>query len=161
MMADVIDLAMQAMNHKKQPEGEAFTHVDSPSLPQSNGLLTFEKTTFEAPSHPSKGTLQCTHNLNARAAQYYSIVEDLAQGPCAISTLEVLQSYPSQKKALLQAIRVVDSTNTSLLYFDPENSESRLPHSNALQIFVGCLGKQVHRTVLGEGATTCIMSYSC
>ena len=36
-----------------------------------------------------------------------------------------------------------------------------LPHSIALQISVGCLGKQVHRTVLDEGATTCIMSFTC
>ena len=26
---------------------------------------------------------------------------------------------------------------------------------------MGCLGKQVHRTVLDEGATTCIMSFTC
>ena len=26
---------------------------------------------------------------------------------------------------------------------------------------MGCLGKQVHQTVLDEGATTCIMSYTC
>jgi hypothetical protein len=26
---------------------------------------------------------------------------------------------------------------------------------------MGCLGKQVHKTVLDEGATTCIMSFTC
>ena len=57
MMADAIDLATRAKNYDKQPEGESSTHVDSPSQPQSNGPLTFEKPTFEAPSHPSKGTL--------------------------------------------------------------------------------------------------------
>ena len=81
------------------------------------------------------------HNLNARAAQHYSIIEDLAQAPCAMSALEVLQSYPSQRKALLQAIGAVDSADVSLLSFDPENSEPRLPHTIALQIPVGCLGK--------------------
>jgi hypothetical protein len=90
MMADAIYLAMRAKNYEKKPEGEASTHVDTPSLPQSNGPLTFEKTTFEAPSHPSKGILWCTHNLNMRAAQHYSIIEDLAQAPCAMSALEVL-----------------------------------------------------------------------
>ena len=161
MMADTVDLATRTKNYDKQPEGEASAHADPPSLPQSNGPLTFEKTTFEAPSRPSKGTLRRTHNLNARAAQHYSIVEDLAQAPCAMSTLEVLQSCPSQRKALLQAIGAVDSTDASLLSFDPENSEPRLPHSIALQISIGCLRKQVHRTVLDEGATTCIMSYTC
>ena len=90
MMADAVDLAMRAKNYEKQREGEPSTHVDSPSLPQSNGPLTFKKTTFEATSHPSKGTLRHTHNLNAQAAQHYSIVEDLAQALCAMSTLEVL-----------------------------------------------------------------------
>ena len=144
MMANVVDLATPTKNYKKQPEGELSTHVDSPSLPQSNGPLTFEKTTFEAPSHPSKGTLRCTHNLNAQASQHYNIIEDLAQAPCAISALEVLQSCPSQRKALLQAIGAIDSVDASLLSFDPENSEPCLPHSIALQISFGCLRKKVH-----------------
>ena len=78
-----------------------------------------------------------------------------------MSALEVLQSCPSQRKALLEAIGAVDSADASLLSFDPENSEQCLPHSIALQISVGCLRKQVHRTVLDEGATTCIMSFTC
>ena len=68
---------------------------------------------------------------------------------------------PSQRKALLQAIGAVDSTDASLLSFDPKHSEPRLPHSIALQISMGFLGKQVHRIVLDEGATTCIMSFTC
>jgi hypothetical protein len=78
-----------------------------------------------------------------------------------MSALEVLQSCPTQRKALLNAIRVVDSADASLLYFDPENNEPRLPHTIALHISIGCLGKNVHQTVLNEGAVTCIMSYSC
>ena len=132
MMADTVDLATRAKNYEKQPEGEPSAHVDSPSQPHSNGPLTFEKPTFEAPSRPSKGTLRRTHNLNARDAQHYSIVEDLAQAPCAMSALEVLQSCPSQRKALLQAIGAVDFADMSLLSFDPENSELCLPHSIAL-----------------------------
>ena len=141
MMVDAIDLATRAKNYEKQPKGEATAHVDSPSLPQSNGPLTFKETTFEAPSRPSKGTLWCTHNLDARAAQHYNIVEDLAQAPCAMSALEVCQSCPAQRKALLQAIGVVDSADASSLYFDPENSEPHLPHTIALQISIRCLGK--------------------
>ena len=132
MVVNVVDLATRAKNYEKQPEGEASAHVESPLLPQSSGLLTFEKTTFKAPSCPSKGTLRCTHNMNARAAQHYNIVEDLAQAPCAMSALEVLQSCPSQRKALLQAIGAVDSADASLLSFDLEHSEPRLPHSIAI-----------------------------
>ena len=101
MMVDNVDLSTQAKSYEKQPEGEPFSHADSPSQLQSNGPLTFDKPTFEVPSHPSKGTLRRTHNLNAWSTQHYSIVEDLAQAPCAMSALEVLQSCPSQRKALL------------------------------------------------------------
>ena len=62
---------------------------------------------------------------------------------------------------MLQAIGAVDSADASLLSFDLEHSEPRLPHSIALQISMGCLGKKVHRTVLDEGAATCIMSFTC
>ena len=87
--------------------------------------------------------------------------EDLTQALCAMSALEVLQSCPSQRKALLQAIGAVDSADASLLSFDPEHSEPCLPHSIALLISVGCLGKHVHETMLDEGAATCIMSFTC
>jgi hypothetical protein len=36
-----------------------------------------------------------SHNPNVRAAQNYSMVEDLFQTPCAMSSLKVLQSCPS------------------------------------------------------------------
>ena len=49
-----------------------------------------------------KGVFKKTlHNPNAGAAANYSIVEDLAQTPCAMSALEVLQSCPTQRDALL------------------------------------------------------------
>jgi len=41
---------------------------------------------------PPKGVLQkSSYNLNARAAQHYSIVKDLAQVPLMMSALEILQ----------------------------------------------------------------------
>ena len=70
MMVNVVDLTTQAKNYEKQPKGESSAQADSPVIPQSNGPLTFEKATFEAPSHPSKGTLRCTHNMNVWAAQH-------------------------------------------------------------------------------------------
>ena len=43
--------------------------------------------------HIPKGVLKCLgHNPNAQATQNYSVVEDLGHTPCAMSTLEVLQS---------------------------------------------------------------------
>lgn len=102
-------------------------------MPQSNGLHTVNKPTFDAPSRPSKRALRhTTHNLNTRASQHYNIIEDLAQEPCAMSTLEVLQSCPTQRKALLISIGAIDSSSASVLCFDTENSEPRLPHTIAL-----------------------------
>ena len=38
-----------------------------------------------------------TFNPHAQAAQHYNIVEDLAQSPSTMSTLEMLQNYPFEK----------------------------------------------------------------
>ena len=70
---------------------------------------------------PPKGVFsKSKHNPNARATQKYSIVEDLAQVPCAISALEILQSCPTQRKSLLSSIGAVDPNDTSLIPFDLE-----------------------------------------
>ena len=42
--------------------------------------------------HPKSTLRKTTHNPNARVAQHYSIIEDLAQAPCTMSTLEVLET---------------------------------------------------------------------
>ena len=58
---------------------------------------------------PPKSTLRkAVFNPNSRAAQFYNVVEDLAQAPCAMSTLEVLQSCPTQRKNLLTALGALD-----------------------------------------------------
>eukprot|EP00253_Pinus_taeda_P003385 PITA_03385 len=45
--------------------------------------------------------------------------------------------------------------------FDLENSTPRLPHQMAFQIPVIVKNRPVHRTVIDEGASTCIMSIQC
>ena len=58
---------------------------------------------------PPKSTLKKnTHNPNARAAQHYSIVEDLAQAPFTMSALEFLQTCPVQRNKLLSIIGGLD-----------------------------------------------------
>jgi hypothetical protein len=75
-------------------------------------------------------------NPHALAAQNYSIVEDLAHEPSAMSTLEVLQSCPTQWKALLNSIGGIDPTDTNLIIFDLEDHIPRLPHQLSFQIQV-------------------------
>ena len=73
---------------KEPPPTESPLHIENPT----------DKPEI-APRIP-KGVRKCSgHNPNARAAQNYSVVEDLGQNPCAMSVLEVLQSYPPQRKA--------------------------------------------------------------
>ena len=64
--------------------------------PPSNGLH-IEKPIPEEIFRPPKSTLRKSIiNPNIGAAQYYNIVEYLAQAPCTISALEVLQTCPTQ-----------------------------------------------------------------
>ena len=59
----------------------------------------------------------------ARAAISYSIVDDLAQTPSAMSALEVLKTCPTQRKSLLATLVTVDPSDSNLITFDTENGE--------------------------------------
>jgi hypothetical protein len=98
------------------------------------------------------------HNPQARAAHNYSLVDDLAQSPAAMSVLEVLQTCPTQRKSLLSALGAVDPADTRLITFDLDNSEPRLPAAVAIQVPVKIRNITVHRCIIDEGASTCIMS---
>jgi hypothetical protein len=98
------------------------------------------------------------HNPQARAAHNYSLVDDLAQSPAAMSVLEVLQTFPTQRKSLLSAMGAVDPADTRLITFDLDNCEPRLPAAIAIQIPVKIRNITVHRCIIDEGASTCIMS---
>ena len=80
------------------------------------------------------------------------MVEDLAQAPDEMSTLEVLQSCPTQCKNLLTHLRALDPDNTNIIHFNVENYKSILPHELVFQITSRVVGRKVHRTVLDEGA---------
>ena len=93
-------------------------------------------------------------NPNAQTTQFYNVIEDLAQEPCAMSTLEVLQSCPTQHKKLLTALRALDLENTNLIHFNVKYYNSRLPCQLDFQIMMKVVGKKVFRTVLDEGDST-------
>ena len=78
-----------------------------------------------------------------------------------MSTLEVLQSLPTQCKNLLTYLGALDLDNTNLIHFNVENYKSRLPHQLAFQIFSRVVGRKFHRTVLDEGALTSVLSIAC
>lgn len=78
-----------------------------------------------------------------------------------MSTLEVLQSCPAQRKLLLSAIGSVDVQDPNLIIFNLENSTPCFPHQMAFQISVIVKNRPIHWTVIDEGASTCIMSIQC
>jgi hypothetical protein len=75
-----------------------------------------------------------------------------------MSVLEVLQTCPTQRKSLLFALGVVDPADTRLITFDLDRCEPRLPTLVAIQILVKIQNITIHRCIIDEGASTCIMS---
>lgn len=78
-----------------------------------------------------------------------------------MSALEVLQSFPTQWKALLSAIDAVDPTFENVLNFDLDLHVPRLPPQLAFQIQVVVSENTIFHMIIDEGASTCIMSISC
>ena len=78
-----------------------------------------------------------------------------------MSTLEVLQSYPSQRKSLLSAIGSIDPADSDLITFDLGGLTPRLPQQITFLIQVVVNSKTIHHTVIDEGASTCIMFVAC
>jgi hypothetical protein len=91
MMKGDAFVSTRVHDYSKPSTPEKGKEVELPSLP-----LQIEKTLGEEMTHIPKGTFKrASHNPNTRAAQNYSVVEDVSQTPCAMSALEVLQSFPS------------------------------------------------------------------
>jgi hypothetical protein len=99
-----------------------------------------------------------THNPNARATQHYSIVEDLTQAPCVMSSLEVLQIFLTQHKYLLTSIGGIYPSDSNTIPFNVDQSEPYLSHRLSLQIIIRSLKKNIFQTMIYEGVATCIMS---
>jgi hypothetical protein len=72
--------------------------------------------------------------------------------------LEVLQTFPTHWKSLLSTLGVVDLADTRLITFDLDSGEPCLPALVAFQIPVKIRNIIVHRCIIDEGASTCIMS---
>lgn len=124
MLNSMIGISTQAKNYD-------ITELpkDQPSTSHSNGPFNIEKLYLDLFPHPPKGGLhQIVYNPNSQASQHYSIVEDLAQEPCAMSTLEVLQSCSKQRKELLSSIGGTDPLESDILTFDVDQSDPCLSH---------------------------------
>jgi hypothetical protein len=88
-------------------------------------------------------------------------VEYFAQTSCAMSSLEVLQSFIAQQSAFVFTVRATDAYSSHIITFDPYNFKHRLPYHIAFHIQVVYSMKNIFRTMIDEGALTCVMSLSC
>jgi hypothetical protein len=154
-------ISTRVYDYSKPITSEKGKEVDLPSLP-----LQIEKTLGETMTHIPKGAFKKdSHNPNARAAQNYSVVEDLSQTPCAMSALEVLQNYHSQRKALLTTLGSTETCNLGTIMLDTTDLKPRLPYHVVFQMVVAYPTKfftqNIFCTVVDEGASTCVMSLAC
>jgi hypothetical protein len=148
-----------ATRSRDYSSSQAIPGLESPPPPPET-TLQIEKP--EPPPHIPKGVLKrSTHNPNARAAQNYSIVEDLGQTPCAMSALEVLQTCPSQRNALLSALGALEPSGSKVIKFDVTDVKPHLPYHVAFQIHVEYSKYTIKHVVVDEGTATCVMSLIC
>jgi hypothetical protein len=151
----------RAHNYSKPSISKKGKEVELPYLP-----LQIEKTLGETMTRIPKGAFKkASHNPNARATQNYSMVEDLSQTPCAMSFLEVLQSCPAQRKALLTVLGSTKTCNPGTIMLDTINLKPRLSYHVPFQIVVAHATNiftwNIFRTMIDKGTSTCIMSLAC
>ena len=101
-----INLQTRSRQYNKPPTTsvpEPPPSVSTEPLSTPNGPLQIPQPKVEVCTKIPKGPLR--RNVSSRKAIHsYSIIDDLAQSPTAISMLEILQSCPSQQKYLLSAM---------------------------------------------------------
>ena len=101
------------------------------------GSLTIEKPTIYILPYPPQGDLCRTkNNPNARASHNKNVVEEISQAPCAMSTMEVLQYCPAERKELLSSTRFVDPSDVMLITLYLNQSTHRIPSKVSFHIKV-------------------------
>ena len=126
-----IDIATHSRDYGSS---KASTNLEAPPPPPETNLQ-IEKP--KPPPHISKGLFKhSTHNPNSKATQNYSIVEDLGQIACVMSTLEVIQTCPSQRNALLSTLGALEPSGSKVIKFDVTNVKPHLPYHVAFQIHI-------------------------
>jgi hypothetical protein len=153
------EILLQTRNHQYHAPAES-----PPIPPEINPTPTGPPLVIPLPSAkpllriPRIPLRRNVHNPQARAAHNFSLVDDLAQSLAAMSVLEVLHTCPTQRKSLLSALGEVDPADTRLITFDLDSGEPHPPALITFQIPVKIRNITVHRCIIDEGASTCIMS---
>ena len=99
---------------------------------------------LQLPPFPHPPICRVANNTMARAAVSYTIMDDLAQTPIAMSALEVLRTCPTQRKVLLASLGAVDPSKSNLITFDIENGEPCMILTISFEIMVSIWNLVVH-----------------
>ena len=111
--------ATKVVTHAKENGSSQLDLGKEPTPTESPFRIENPMDKIEIAPRIPKGVLKHSgHNPNASAAQNYSVVEDLGQTPCVMFALEVLQSCPPQRKALLSVLGVNDDNSSSVIKFE-------------------------------------------
>jgi hypothetical protein len=142
-----------------KPNGKVVDEPYNSTPPPSSNPLQIEKPISDAMLHPAKSVIRkAIFNPNSHATKNYNIIEYLAQAPCAMSILEVIQHCPNQRRTLLSAIGEMDLEESNLITFNLDCFKERVSHHLAFQIQYFISEYAIHHTILDEGASTCVMS---
>jgi hypothetical protein len=161
MMKDSVDITTRKCDYGMTNNSEKGKEAKNPYLP-----LQIENTLGETMTHIPKGVFKkASHNPNARATHNYPVVENFSQTPCAMSTLEVLHSFHSERKDLLVALESIKTCNLGTIMLDTTNLKHFLPYHVTFHIVVAYTTKtftlNILLTVIDEDTSTCVMSLVC
>jgi hypothetical protein len=158
MMREDAHLQTMACDYEIPKSAEKRKEAHDPLHP-----LHIDKTMGETVTLIPKGEFKkAYHNPKERVSHNYSVVEDLAQTPCLMSSMEVLHSFPSQRKVLLSALGATDLANSGSIIFYPFDNKPCFPHHVSFQRLMvyamKSLTKNIFCMVVDKGASTCVMS---
>jgi hypothetical protein len=132
MCNESVSLMNMANTYATTPDNHSnggATNKPSISTHPSFSPLQNKRHVVDSMLHPTKGTFQkLVFNVGSHASQNYNIFEYLAHTPCAMSILEVLQNFPSQRRTFLSSIAVLDPEEYKMIMFNMEYFKLRLSH---------------------------------
>ena len=151
MSIETVTLTTRNQTYDKPPKKkyEGDSPENTPSInpsppPPSNAPLTIDKPSLDTMLGLPKSTIRnFVFSPSARAAHFYNIVEDLAQAPCTMSTLEVLQNLLTQRKYLFSTLWALYSDNSTTITFNVDNYKLRLSHQLVFEIVTRMVGRKV------------------
>lgn len=114
-----VNLQTQSCKYDKPPSKsatESQPKVSIEPLQTPNSTLQIPQPKFEVTPKIPKGSLH-RNATSSKATNIYSIVDDLVQSPTTMSMLEVLQTFPSQRKYLLYSLGDLDLQDDQMIIF--------------------------------------------